>query len=129
MVQQKDYDRTDHGHEHRVDVQARDPADAKLGEDEATDERAHDSEHDVHDHAFASLVDDLAGNPACYQSEDDPTEPRHVLTPLVDLLKMHTRENRCNTVGWRNAARRVNASDSFVSALVAMSRRPASSRR
>src|SRR5215469_11640554 len=112
MVQQEDYDRPDHGHEHRVDVQARDPAaESKAGEDEATDERAHDSEHDVHDHTFAGLVDDLAGDPACYQSEDDPTEPRHALTPLVDHLKMRARENRCNTVGWRNAAPSVNASD------------------
>jgi hypothetical protein len=71
MVDEQHHYRTDDRHEHAVDIEAGDAFCPELGEQKAANDRADDPQHNVEDHPFARLVDDLAANEA---SNSDPKQ-------------------------------------------------------
>src|SRR3954451_1308107 len=86
VVEDQHNDRADHGHKHAVKVEAGDPGAAKGSEEPTADYRTDDPEHDVQHHAFASLVDDLAGDETSDEAQNKPPDDRHGIRSLC----MHT---------------------------------------
>src|ERR1700736_5282185 len=76
-TEQQDDDRADYRDEHAVEVEAGHSRLAEGGEEPAADDRADDAKQDVDEQPLAGLVDDLAGDEAGNQSEDDPGDDRH----------------------------------------------------
>ena len=74
---QQDYG-ADHCHEHAVNVETSDTRSSKLVEKEAPDNGTDNAEHDVENKALAFFIDDLAGDEARDQPENDPADNRHL---------------------------------------------------
>jgi hypothetical protein len=89
VVDEQDDDRANHGHEHAVKVEAGNPGPAKRSEEPPADYRTDDPEHDVQHHAFASLVDDLAGNETSDETQDKPPNDRHGICSLCVIGVSH----------------------------------------
>src|SRR5271157_1141699 len=72
-------DGADHRHDDAPDVDAGYAAHSEdAGEDKAPDNRPDYAERDVHDHARARLIDDLARDEPGDQPQNDPAEYTHI---------------------------------------------------
>jgi hypothetical protein len=60
VIEQEDHDGADYGHKHAVEVEAINAFRAELGEEEAPNEGADDTENDIEENALTGLIDDLA---------------------------------------------------------------------
>jgi hypothetical protein len=78
IVKQEDHDSADGRDDDDADVVA---GDAKAGQKPA-DDRADDAERNVHHHARAGLVGNLARDPTGDQPEHDPADYAHFQAPL-----------------------------------------------
>src|SRR4051812_34566239 len=70
-------DGTDYGHDQTPDVETRDAGRTEGAEDQTANDGADDAQHDIHDHALAGLVDDLAADEAGDKAENDPADNAH----------------------------------------------------
>src|SRR5581483_1986886 len=76
-IDEKHDDRADHRDEQAPEVEAGDALMADQAEQESADQRADHAEGDVHQKAFAGLVDDFAGDESGDESENDPGDDSH----------------------------------------------------
>src|SRR4051795_13079967 len=86
MVDQQHHDCADDCNEHAVEVEAVDTACAELSKEKPAHDCTDNSQHDVEDHSFTRLVDDLTGNEAGDQTQNKPANDRHA--------KLRLREQR-----------------------------------
>jgi hypothetical protein len=77
VIEEQHDDGADDGHEHGIEIEARDAGAADLGENESADKRAHQTQRNVDEATFALVVDDPARNEARDQPEYGPTQNRH----------------------------------------------------
>src|SRR5579872_12440 len=77
VIDHQEDDRTHYGDQEAVQVQAGDPRHTEGPEQPATEHRADDTEQDVPDEPFARLVDDLAGDEAGDETQNDPRYEGH----------------------------------------------------
>jgi hypothetical protein len=69
--------RTDDCHEHAVEIETGDALRPNQAEQETTDDAPNNSQHDIEDHTFARLIDDLASDETSYQAQTSQ--------PMIDM--------------------------------------------
>jgi hypothetical protein len=72
VVDKENHHRSDHGHEHTVEVEAGHPRGAELREEETANDGANDTKNDVSYDARARLVNDLAADETGDEAEKYP---------------------------------------------------------
>src|SRR6185312_3678790 len=83
VVDQEKHNCSDHRHHQAVDIESADSGHSHGAEYPTTDHSADDSEHDIENQPFAALVDDLAADEPCYQTENDPRYKGHMSLLVV----------------------------------------------
>jgi hypothetical protein len=68
---QEDYC-ANHCDQEAIEIQARHVSRAEGVEKPAPDDRTSNSQHDIEENSFSCLVDDLAANETCHQTQHDP---------------------------------------------------------
>lgn len=72
VIQDEHYDGPDDGNKHAVEIETRDAGSSHRGKDEATDNRADDTEDNVEEQAFACSIHDHAGDEPSDETQDNP---------------------------------------------------------
>src|SRR6187402_838287 len=86
MVENQHHDGTDDGDEQAVEVKTGNSGRPELIEQEAADDGADDTEHDVEEDTLPGPVDDLAADEPGDQAEDDPGDDGHDILPRISGL-------------------------------------------
>src|SRR5260370_15320701 len=85
-------DGADHGHDQAFDIEAVDHVSAEQQTRQpAADDGAQNTENDVAYDAVAATTHEHAGDPACEQSENNPTNNRHLSKNLHFLYFSHSK--------------------------------------
>src|SRR6185437_5362282 len=77
VIDDQEDDRARYGDHEAVEVQAGYSMHAERPEQPAADQRTNDAEKDIEKQPFARLVDDLAGDEARDQAQNNPRYDRH----------------------------------------------------
>lgn len=83
VIAPQNYDRTDHGDDQAVDIEPGDTGSTEGAEDHTTDNRSDYAEHDIHQEALTTLINDFAADEAGDDTEDNPADDSHCAAPFA----------------------------------------------
>src|SRR5580765_2888273 len=81
VIDDQDQHSPNHSNNKAIQVYARDPVCSEHAEHPAPDYRANDTQHDIQEYPFASLVHKLAADEPSNQTQHDPGQNRHNPSP------------------------------------------------